>query len=166
MDNYLVSKIKVGISACQYGAKVRYDGKGWDMTEHLKREKNEFIWYPMCPELQSGLGVPRVSISLRGGNGDDFWEGNANIKNRDGVLLNDKVKKGALTCFEQLKEENIEWKIVDIPTMSGNPRHPLYQKSESKLSLFNMENYIENVAKKKIKGKKYEIVTINNVEFK
>lgn len=71
-----------------------------------------------------------------------------------------------IDIYEQLKEENIEWKIVDIPTMSGNPRHPLYQKSESKLSLFNMENYIENVAKKKIKGKKYEIVTINNVEFK
>ena len=125
MDNYLVSKIKVGISACQYGAKVRYDGKGWDMTEHLKREKNEFIWYPMCPELQSGLGVPRVSISLRGGNGDDFWEGNANIKKRDGVLLNDKVKKGALTCFEQLKEENIDVFIF----MEGSPSCGVYRTS-------------------------------------
>lgn len=74
MENYIVSKIKIGISACQFGANVRYNGKGWDMTDYLKREKNEFVWYPMCPEVQSGLGVPRVSISLRGGNGDDFWE--------------------------------------------------------------------------------------------
>lgn len=125
MENYLISKIKVGISSCQYGSKVRYDGKGWDMTEYLKREKNEFIWYPVCPELQSGLGVPRISISLRGGNGDDFWEGNANIKNREGLLLNEKVKKGCLQCFEQLKEENVDVFIF----MEGSPSCGVYRTS-------------------------------------
>ena len=39
MENYIVSKIKIGISACQFGANVRYNGKGWDMTDYLKREK-------------------------------------------------------------------------------------------------------------------------------
>ncbi len=125
MENYIVSKIKVGISACQFGANVRYNGKGWDMTDYLKREKNEFIWYPMCPELQSGLGVPRVSISLRGGNGDDFWEGNAHIKNRDGLLLDDKIKKGSLICYDQLKEENIDVFIF----MEGSPSCGVYRTS-------------------------------------
>lgn len=71
-----------------------------------------------------------------------------------------------IDIYEKLKDENIEWKIINIPTMSGNPRHPLYQKAESKLSNFEMENYIEKIAKQKIVGKKYDLITINNVEFK
>ena len=79
----------------------------------------------MCPEVQSGLGVPRVSISLRGGNGDDFWEGNAHIKNRDGLLLDDKIKKGSLLCYDQLKEENIDVFIF----MEGSPSCGVYRTS-------------------------------------
>lgn len=125
MENYLVSKIRIGISACQFGANVRYNGKGWDMTENLKREKNEFIWYPMCPEVQSGLGVPRSSISLRGGNGDDFWQGEAHIKDRDGKLLDEKVKKGVGICHNQILEENLDVFIF----MEGSPTCGVYRTS-------------------------------------
>jgi uncharacterized protein YbbK (DUF523 family) len=125
MNNYLVSKIKIGISACQFGANFRYDGKGNDITENLKREKNEFIWFPVCPEVASGLGVPRSPVSLRGGNGDDFWQGNAHIKNRDSEILDEKVKNGNLFCFNQLKEQNIDVFIF----MEGSPSCGVYRTS-------------------------------------
>jgi hypothetical protein len=40
--------------------------------------------------------------------------------------------------YEKLKDQNITWKIVDIPTMAGNPRHPLDQKGASTLEDFDM----------------------------
>ena len=80
----LERKINIGISACQLGAKVRYNFKGWDMLGYLKREKELFIWHPICPEVLSELGVPRKPIRLVGGNGDDFWDNKAIVKNSNG----------------------------------------------------------------------------------
>lgn len=52
-------KITIGISACCMGSPVRYNNKGWDMLATLGREKQDFMWCPVCPETMSGLGVPR-----------------------------------------------------------------------------------------------------------
>ncbi len=125
MENYIVDKIKVGISACQYGCKVRYNGKGWDMIDNIHREKNEFFFYPICPELLSGLTVPRTPISLKGGNGNDFWEGNAHIKDRNGILLDDKIKEGNKLSLKLLKDLDIDVFIY----MEGSPSCGVYRTS-------------------------------------
>ena len=62
-------KITIGISACCMGSPVRYNNKGWDMLATLGREKQDFMWCPVCPETMSGLGVPRDPIHLSGGDG-------------------------------------------------------------------------------------------------
>lgn len=36
MDTVLKEKINLGISACMYGCKVRYNKKGWNMSELLE----------------------------------------------------------------------------------------------------------------------------------
>ena len=62
-----MSPIKLGISACLVGAKVRYDGgHRWDrfLTDTLGRHL-EFV--PVCPEAECGLGVPREPMRLVGG---------------------------------------------------------------------------------------------------
>ena len=62
-----MSPIKLGISACLVGAKVRYDGgHRWDrfVTDTLGRYL-EFV--PVCPEAECGLGVPREPMRLVGG---------------------------------------------------------------------------------------------------
>lgn len=125
MENHIISKIKIGLSACQYGCKVRYNGKGWNMIDNLKREKNEFIFHPLCPELLSGLGIPRTPISLKGGNGDDFWEDQAHIKDRRGVLLDEQIKKGCSIAFDLIKELNIDVFIY----MEGSPSCGVYRTS-------------------------------------
>jgi len=61
-----MEKIKLGISACLLGAKVRYDGgHQWDrfITETLGRCV-EFV--AVCPEVESGLPVPREAMRLVG----------------------------------------------------------------------------------------------------
>jgi uncharacterized protein YbgA (DUF1722 family)/uncharacterized protein YbbK (DUF523 family) len=61
-----MEKIRLGISACLLGHKVRYDGgHQWDrfITDTLGRYV-EFV--PVCPEVESGLPVPREAMRLVG----------------------------------------------------------------------------------------------------
>ncbi len=62
----MLNKIKLGISSCLLGEKVRYDGgHKWDrfITDTLGKFV-EFV--PVCPEVECGLGVPREAMRLEG----------------------------------------------------------------------------------------------------
>jgi len=61
-----MEKIRVGISACLLGDKVRYNGEHKHepcITDTLL-EWIEFV--PFCPETELGLGVPRKPVQLEG----------------------------------------------------------------------------------------------------
>lgn len=123
MEHLLTDRMKIGISACMYGAKVRYNAKGWDMLGYLKRERANFLWTPICPEVMSGMGVPRPPIKLVGGNGLDFWEGNAQIKNRHGRNVSRMMKEGARVCMETLERADVDAYIF----MEGSPSCGVYR---------------------------------------
>lgn len=56
--------IRVGISSCLLGDKVRYDG-GDKRASFLAPIAGEGVeWVPVCPEVEMGLGVPREPIRL------------------------------------------------------------------------------------------------------
>lgn len=61
-----MEKIKLGVSACLLGEKVRYDGgHRWDpfLTDTL----GKFVeLMAVCPEAECGLGVPREPMRLEG----------------------------------------------------------------------------------------------------
>jgi uncharacterized protein YbgA (DUF1722 family)/uncharacterized protein YbbK (DUF523 family) len=59
-------RIRIGISSCLLGARVRYDGNHKHdafVTETLGRF---FEFVPVCPEVGIGMGVPRPAIRLVG----------------------------------------------------------------------------------------------------
>ncbi|MCX5720250.1 MAG: DUF523 and DUF1722 domain-containing protein [Nitrospirae bacterium] len=61
-----MEKIKIGISSCLLGEKVRYDGgHKWDryVTDTLGQY---FEWVPVCPEVAYGLPIPREAMHLVG----------------------------------------------------------------------------------------------------
>lgn len=59
-------KIKLGISSCLLGAKVRYDG-GHKLDHFLANTMGKLVeWVPVCPEVESGLSVPREAMRLIG----------------------------------------------------------------------------------------------------
>lgn len=59
-------RIKVGISACLLGRKVRYNG-GHKHDRYLTDTLGEYFDYvPVCPEAECGLGIPRESMRLVG----------------------------------------------------------------------------------------------------
>jgi uncharacterized protein YbbK (DUF523 family) len=59
MPYILSEKIRVGVSACNAGARVRWNRAGWDRLKSLDRELSNFIWTPVCPETMAGLGTHR-----------------------------------------------------------------------------------------------------------
>lgn len=59
-------KIKIGISSCLLGEKVRWNGDH-KQNEYAKEILGKFFDYvPVCPEVEVGMGVPRETVHLRG----------------------------------------------------------------------------------------------------
>ncbi len=57
--------VRVGISACLLGQKVRYDG-GHKQDHFLSQTLGRIVrWVGVCPEVELGLGVPRPTLQLQ-----------------------------------------------------------------------------------------------------
>jgi uncharacterized protein YbgA (DUF1722 family)/uncharacterized protein YbbK (DUF523 family) len=56
--------IKIGVSSCLLGARVRFDG-GHKRSEFLVEVLGNFVEFvPTCPEVDIGLGIPRPTLHL------------------------------------------------------------------------------------------------------
>ena len=56
--------IRIGVSSCLLGAKVRFDG-GHKRSDFLVDTLGSFVEFvPVCPEVEIGLGVPRETLRL------------------------------------------------------------------------------------------------------
>ncbi|NWF52308.1 MAG: DUF523 domain-containing protein [Nitrospirae bacterium] len=61
-----MKKIKIGISSCLLGEKVRYDG-GHKLDRYITETLGMYFeWVPVCPEVEYGLPVPREEMHLVG----------------------------------------------------------------------------------------------------
>lgn len=61
-----MEKIKIGISSCLLGEKVRYDG-GHKLDLYIKETLGQYFeWVSVCPEVEYGLPVPREAMHLIG----------------------------------------------------------------------------------------------------
>lgn len=65
MTESIAQKPKLGISACLLGHKVRYDGKDKHKPELIAFLSRYFHLVPFCPEVEAGLGIPRLPIVLQ-----------------------------------------------------------------------------------------------------
>ena len=62
----LSEKIRIGISSCFLGEKVRFDG-GHKLDHYLKDTLGAYVaWIPVCPEVETGFPVPREAMRLVG----------------------------------------------------------------------------------------------------
>lgn len=62
----MTNKIKLGISACLLGEKVRYDGGHKRNRYIIQTLGKRFTWVPVCPEVEAGLSIPREPMRLEG----------------------------------------------------------------------------------------------------
>ncbi len=60
------SAVKLGVSACLLGEKVRYDGQH-KHNHYLTDMLGKYVeWVPVCPEVECGMPVPREAMHLAG----------------------------------------------------------------------------------------------------
>ncbi len=58
-------RLRLGVSACLMGHRVRWDGG--HRLEPLLGELGSLVeWVPVCPEMEAGFGVPRDPMELAG----------------------------------------------------------------------------------------------------
>ena len=61
-----MEKPRIGVSSCLLGHRVRYDG-GHKLDAYITNTLGTYLeWLPVCPEVESGLPVPREPMRLRG----------------------------------------------------------------------------------------------------
>jgi uncharacterized protein YbbK (DUF523 family) len=92
--------MKLVVSACLAGRACRYDGaekthpKVTQAILHWKEKGGEVLL--LCPEELGDLGTPRPPCELKGGDGFDFWEGEAQVcGTEDGVNRSNAFGAGA-----------------------------------------------------------------------
>jgi uncharacterized protein YbgA (DUF1722 family)/uncharacterized protein YbbK (DUF523 family) len=57
-------EIRIGISSCLLGEKVRFDG-GHKRNEYITKILSPFVTFvPVCPEMEMGLGAPRETLRI------------------------------------------------------------------------------------------------------
>ena len=64
MSETASAPIRIGVSACLLGEKVRFDG-GHKRDPYLVETFGRYVeWVPVCPEVELGLGTPRETLRL------------------------------------------------------------------------------------------------------
>ncbi|MBN2290420.1 MAG: DUF523 and DUF1722 domain-containing protein [Candidatus Glassbacteria bacterium] len=95
-------KIKLGISTCLLGEKVRYDG-GHKLDRFLTDTLGRYVEYvPVCPEVECGLPVPRESLRLEGSP-----ENPRLVAPRSGTDHTGRMRSWALERLKELEGEDL-----------------------------------------------------------
>lgn len=116
--NGCMEKIRIGISRCLLGDKVRFDGqhkRDAFITETLSKWC-DFV--PVCPEVECGLPVPRESMRLVG-TVDDYRL----ITGKTGIDHTERMESWARTRLNQLAEEDLVAFIFKTKSPSSGMRN-------------------------------------------
>jgi uncharacterized protein YbgA (DUF1722 family)/uncharacterized protein YbbK (DUF523 family) len=115
--------IRVGISSCLLGQKVRFDG-GHKHDRFLTDTLGEYVeWVPVCPEVEMGLGTPRESIRLVQREGDVRLVGT-----KTEIDVTEGMRSYSLARLASLEKEDLSGYVLkkDSPSC-GMERVRLYK---------------------------------------
>ena len=100
--------IRVLVSACLLGERVRYHGGDAACDDPiLDRWRNEGRLVPFCPELAGGLPVPRPAAELQGGDGSAALRGLARVRDVDGRDVSAAFLEGARRALDAARENRV-----------------------------------------------------------
>lgn len=125
MDVNENSMIRIGVSSCLLGNKVRFDG-GHKHDRYITGTLgNYFEFVPVCPEVECGLSIPREAMRLVGDPNSPRL-----MTNKTGVDLTDKMNEWAESRVRELGEENLCGFIFKSKSpSSGMERVKVYDKN-------------------------------------
>jgi uncharacterized protein YbgA (DUF1722 family)/uncharacterized protein YbbK (DUF523 family) len=97
-----MEKIKLGVSSCLLGKKVRYDG-GHKLDNYITETLGRYVdWVPVCPEVEYGLPVPREAMHLSG-----TAEAPRLVGSRTGIDHTDGMNMWARQRLDELEKEGL-----------------------------------------------------------
>lgn len=97
-----MEKIKLGISTCLLGEKVRFDG-GHKWDRFLTDTLGQFVVYiPVCPEVECGFGIPREAFRLVGNPQNPRL-----VTSRTNIDHTDRMVQWAQKRVAELEKENL-----------------------------------------------------------
>ncbi|NLE40034.1 MAG: DUF523 and DUF1722 domain-containing protein [Pirellulaceae bacterium] len=115
--------IRIGISTCLLGKRVRYDG-GHKHDPFLTNTLGRYFeWVPSCPEVEIGLGIPRPTIRLQTGE-----DGIRLVMPDRGDDLTAKMQAYSRERARQLEREDLRGYVLKKQSPScGMERVKVYQ---------------------------------------
>ncbi|PLX98104.1 MAG: DUF1722 domain-containing protein [Desulfuromonas sp.] len=118
-------KIRLGISSCLLGEKVRFDG-GHKLDRFLVDTLGQYVDYvPVCPEVEVGLPTPRDALRLIGDP-----ENQRLVFSRNGEDITERMNEWAERRVRDLeKEELCGFVFKSKSPSSGMERVRLYDKN-------------------------------------
>jgi uncharacterized protein YbgA (DUF1722 family)/uncharacterized protein YbbK (DUF523 family) len=97
-----IEKIKVGVSSCLLGEKVRFDG-GHKLDRYITDILGQFFEYvPVCPEVEYGLPIPRETLRLVGDPASPRL-----VANRTGVDHTEGMQRWSAAKLSELVREDL-----------------------------------------------------------
>jgi uncharacterized protein YbgA (DUF1722 family)/uncharacterized protein YbbK (DUF523 family) len=102
-----VEPIRVGVSSCLLGRKVRYDG-GHKRDRYLTDVIGDWVdWVSVCPEVEIGLGTPRPTIRLEGSTMNAHL-----VEPKSGEDLTYRMREYSKRRVDELKTENLDGYVL------------------------------------------------------
>jgi len=119
------SELKIGVSSCLLGNKVRFDG-GHKHDRYITGVlSNYFTFVPVCPEVECGLSIPREAMRLTG----DI-ENPTLVTNKTGIDHTERMNSWASKKVVELERENLCGFIFkNRSPSSGMERVKVYDKN-------------------------------------
>ena len=122
-----MKKIRVGVSSCLLGEKVRFDG-GHKRDRLITEVLGEYFEYvPVCPEVELGLPTPRETLRLVARDGEERL-----VFTKSGDDITEAMTVWARQRVKQLEKEKLFGFIFKSKSpSSGMERVKLYDKNGS-----------------------------------
>jgi len=119
--------IKIGVSSCLLGARVRFDG-GHKRNDFLVGTLANFVEFvPVCPEVEIGLGVPRETLRLV--RDSETASTVRLVSNETGVDHSDRMNAYAERRVNALGHEDLSGYVLKNDSPSCGMRLRVYRSS-------------------------------------
>jgi uncharacterized protein YbgA (DUF1722 family)/uncharacterized protein YbbK (DUF523 family) len=126
-----IEKIRLGISSCLLGEKVRWNGEHKENRVAKELLGKCFEYVPLCPEVEVGMGVPRETVQLRGTKDSPNLVGTQSGNDWTAKMLRFSGKK-----IKELSAHRLSGFIFKKGSPSCGIRNiPIYSESGGKLNI-------------------------------
>lgn len=104
--------MKIGVSACLLGNRVRYDGQAKG-NEQVMRLLEDHEVYLLCPEVMGGLSVPRIPSERQ----------KDRVINAAGIDVTEEYTDGSTWCLSVVKKKQIDAVILKAKSPACGKYH-------------------------------------------